>query len=93
MNNKNNNARCKKGIRVKRKIQLQTRGNVSRFETLLYVSAFTKKYFPYVHTGPSTKEPPPRNYNYKSGVHNSTLSNTITSTQEGRQAKKKIITW
>ena len=36
----------------------------SRFERLLYVSAFTQKDFHYVHTGPSTKGLPLRNYNY-----------------------------
>ena len=43
--------------------------------------------FHYVHTGPSTKEPPLRNYNSTLGGHNSSLY-TITSTQEGAQSKK-----
>ena len=33
------------------------------------VPAFTQKDFHYVHTGPSTKEPPLRNYNSTLGVH------------------------
>ena len=36
-------------------------------------SAFTQKDFDYVHTGPSTKGPPLRNYNSIPGVHNSSL--------------------
>ena len=55
---------------------------VLRFEPLLYVPAFTQKDFHYVHTGPSTKGPPLKNYNSIFGVHYF-LSNTITSTQEG----------
>jgi len=46
---------------------------VSRFEPLLYVPAFTQKDFQYVHTGPSTKGPSPRNYNITLGVHYSSL--------------------
>ena len=63
-----------------RMIHMQTQRYISRFEPLLYVSAFTQKDFHYVHTRPSTKETPLRNYKYKLGVHNSTLLNTITST-------------
>ena len=37
--------------------------------------------FHYVHTGPSIKGPPLRNYNSTPGVHNSSF-NTQTSTQE-----------
>ena len=53
--------------------QTQTQRYVSRFEPLLYVPAFTQKDFHYVHTEPSTKGPPPRNYNSTLRVHNSTL--------------------
>jgi len=52
-----------------REIELRDNGSnatryILRFEPLLYVLAFTQKDFYYVHTGPSTKGPPPRNYNY-----------------------------
>ena len=40
---------------------------------MLYSPAFTQKDFHYVHTGPSTKGPPPRNYNSTLGVHYSSL--------------------
>ena len=73
--------------------QTQTTRYISRFEPLLYVPAFTQKDFYYVHTEPSTKGPPLINYNSILGVHNSTLSNTITSAQEGRhkvKAKKSV---
>ena len=60
---------------------MQTRRYISRFEPLLYVPAFTQKDFHYIHTEPSTKGPPLRNYNSTPGVHNSSL-NTQTSTQE-----------
>jgi len=43
--NNNNNARYIE--RVKRKIQIETRRYISRFEPLLYVSAFTEKDFNY----------------------------------------------
>ena len=52
---------------------MQTTRYVSRFEPLLYVSAFTQKDFHYVHTGPSTKGPPQRNYNSTLGVHYSSV--------------------
>ena len=45
-----------------REIQTQTQEYVLRFESLLYVPAFTQKDFHYVETGPSTNEPSPRNY-------------------------------
>ena len=70
------------------KIQTQTRGYVSRFEPLLYVSAFTQKDFHYIHARPSTKGPLPRNYNSTLRVHNSSL-NTIISIQEGAQSKER----
>ena len=41
----------------------EAQGYVSRFGLLFYVPAFTQKDFHYVHQGPSTKGPPPRNYN------------------------------
>ena len=53
--------------------QTQTTRYVSRLEPLLYVSAFTQKDFHYVHTGPSTKRPPLRNYNSILEVHYSSL--------------------
>ena len=43
--------------------QTQTQRFVSRFEVLLYVPAFIQNEFHYIHTGPSTKGPPLRNYN------------------------------
>ena len=55
--------------------QTQTIRYVSRFEPLLYVPSFTQKDFYYVYTGPSTKGPPPRNYNFTLGVHYSSLKN------------------
>ena len=59
----NDNARYKKSRELgDRKIQTQTHGYVPRFDPLLYVTAFTQKDFYYVHQGPSTKRPPPRNY-------------------------------
>jgi len=68
--------------------QTQTPRYVSRFELLLYVPAFTQKDFHYVHIGPSTKEPPPRNYNSTPGVHNS-LSNINLYTRSEHIAKHK----
>ena len=61
--------------------QTQIPRYILRFESLLYVPAFTQKDFHYVHTGPSTKRPPLRNYKSTSGVHNSTF-NTQIYTQE-----------
>ena len=57
--------------------QIQTPRYVSRFEPLLYVPAFTQKDFHYIHTEPSTKGPPPRNYNSTPGVHNSSLNTNL----------------
>ena len=82
----NNNARCKE-LRVERKIQTQTRRNVSRFELPLYIPAFTQKDFNYplldlpqrdLHWGITT---------YNLGVHN---SNSHTSIQERARSKEKI---
>ena len=53
--------------------QIQTTRYVSRLEPLLYVPVFTQKDFHYVHTGPSKKGPPLRNYNSTLGVHCSSL--------------------
>ena len=61
----------KRELRESRSNQIQ--GYVSRFEPLLYVPAFTQKDLHYVHIGPFTKGPPPRNYNSTLGVHNSSL--------------------
>ena len=48
-------------------------------EPPLYVPAFTQKDFHYIHQGPSTKGPSPRNYNvYKSEYITSTLSHLYT---------------
>ena len=52
----------------------QTPRYVSRFESLLYVPAFTQKDFHYVHTGPPTKETSTEEFIItKLGVHNSSL--------------------
>ena len=53
--------------------QTQTPRYVLRFESLLYVPTFTQKDFHYVHTGPSIKGPPLRNYNSTLRVHYSSL--------------------
>ena len=53
--------------------QTQTTRYVSRFEPLLYVPAFTRKDFNYVHTEPSTKGPQLRNYNTALEVYYSSL--------------------
>jgi len=68
--------------------QTQTSRYVSRFEPLLYVPTFTHKDFHHVHTGPSTKEPLPRNYNSTLGVRNSSLS-TIPLHKRKHKVKKK----
>ena len=52
------------------------------FEPLLYVPAFTQKDFHYVHTEPSTKRPPLRNYNSTLRVHNSSLKHNLLYTRE-----------
>ena len=52
---------------------MQTPRYVSRFEPLLYVPAFTQKDFHYVHTVPSTKGSPLRNYNFTLGLYYSSL--------------------
>ena len=70
---------------------MQTQGYVSRFEPLFYVPAFAHKDFCYVHTKPSTKGPPLRNYN-SNWEYTAPFSNTITFTQEGRhKAKEKSL--
>ena len=46
---------------------------VSKFAQLRYVPVFTQKDFHYVHTEPSTKGPPLRNYNSTLGVYYSSL--------------------
>ena len=53
--------------------QKQTTRYVSRFEPLLYVLAFTRKDFYYIHIGPSTMGLSLRNYNSTIGVHYSSL--------------------
>jgi len=57
--------------RSKRKHQDMLRGRATALRP-----AFTQKDFHYVHIGPFTKGPPPRNYNSTLGVHNSSLSLT-----------------
>ena len=69
--------------------QTQTTRYVSWFEPLLYFPAFTQKDFHYVHTGPSTKGPPPRNYNYTLVVHNSSLKYNHLYTREKAQSQSK----
>ena len=69
--------------------QAQTTRFVSRFEPLLYVSAFTQKDFHYM----STQDLTPRNLHR--GIttlylkYITPLSNTITSTQRGIDTKPK----
>ena len=58
-------------------VQTQTIRYISRFEPLLYVPAFTQKDFHYVHIGPFTKGPSPRNYNSILGVHYSLKRNHL----------------
>jgi len=94
----NNNIRYKESRELRdREIQIQIQGYVSRFEPLLYVPAFTQKDFHYVHQGPSTKGPPPRNYNdYKSEYTTPTLSHLLhkrVGTKPRTKQRKRIITW
>ena len=67
--------------------QTQTTRYVSRFEPLLYVPVFTQKDF-HFDIGPSTKEPPPRNYNFTLGVHYSTLKYNHLYTKRNRHKAK-----
>ena len=54
--------------------QTQTPRYVLRFESLLYVPAFTQKNFYYVHTGPPTQGTSMEEFTItKLGVHNSSL--------------------
>ena len=69
--------------------QIQTTRYVSRFEPLLYVPAFTQKDFHYIHTGPSTKGPSPRNYNSTLGVHYTSLNHNHLYTR-GIRTKLKL---
>jgi len=62
--------------------QTKTTRYISRFEPLLYVPAFTKKDFHYVHKGPPTKGHPLRNYNSTLGVHYFSLKHNHP-TEEG----------
>ena len=80
-----------KSKKLRDRISNETRRYVSRFEPLLNIPAFTQKDFHYVHTRPSTKGPPPRNYKYKPRVHN--FNSLSTATQEGIHKVKKITTW
>ena len=81
------NARYKREL--ERKIRTQIEGNVSRFEPLLYVPAFTQKDFHYVHTESSTKGPLLRNYNSTQGVHNSSLTQIPLYKREGTKPSTK----
>ena len=67
---------------------MQTQGYVSRFEPLIYVPAFTRKDFHYVHTGPSTKGPPPRNYDLHTGSTQLQLSLTPLHKKQHKVKKK-----
>ena len=69
--------------------QTQITRYVLRFEPLLYVPAFTQKDFHYVHTGPSTKGPSPRNYNSTLGVRYFSLSHNHLYTR-GIDTKPKL---
>jgi len=68
--------------------QTQTPRNVSRFEPLLYVPAFTQKDFHYVHTGPPTKGTSTEEFAITNLEYTTSLSNTTTSTQEVRHKAK-----
>jgi len=69
---------------------MQTIRYVSRFGPLLYVPAFTQKDFHYVHTGPSTKGPPLRNYNSTLRVHYSSLKqNNLDTRGIGTKLKQR----
>jgi len=68
--------------------QTQTTRYVSRFEPLLYVSAFTQKDFHYVHTGPPTKGTSTEEFAITNLEYTTPLSNTTTSTQEVRNKAK-----
>ena len=58
--------------------QTQTPRYVSRFEPLLYVSAFTQKDFHYVHIGPPTKGTSTEEFTITNlGVHNSLQHNHL----------------
>jgi len=69
--------------------QTQAQRYVLRFEPPLYVPAFTQNDFHYVHTGPSTKGLPLRNYNSTLGVHNSSLKHNHLYTRGKAQNQSK----
>ena len=76
--------------RVERKIQTQTQEYVLRIELLLYILTSTQKDFHYVHTGPSTKGPPLRNYNSTLGVHYFSLKhNHLYTRRIGTKLKQR----
>ena len=52
----NNNARYNEREMRDREIQTQTQAYVLKFESPLYIPAFTQKDFHYVHIGPPIKE-------------------------------------
>jgi len=72
-----------------RKIQTQIHGYILRFEPLLYVSAFTQKDFHYIHKGPFTKGPQPRNYNLQTGSTQLQLSHTSTQERGTKPSTKQ----
>ena len=76
MNDMNNMNQCKVNKRESLEIvdQTQTQRYVSRFEhPALRPHLHTEGFSLYVHTGPSTKVPPLKNYNSALRVHNSSL--------------------
>ena len=71
------------GLNTNTKIYFEVRA------TALRVPAFTHKDFHYVHTRPSTKGAPPRNYNSTLGVHNSSLKHNHLYTRGKAQSQSK----
>ena len=70
--------------------QTQIPRYISRFESLLYVFAFTQKDFHYVHTGPPTKGTSTEEFAIiKLGVHNSSLSPTQPPLHKRQSTKPK----
>ena len=61
---------------------------VSRFESLLYIPAFTQKDFHYIHTGPPTKGTSTEEFAIINLEYTTPLSNITISTQEARHKVK-----
>ena len=71
--------------------QMQTSEYILRFEPLLYIPVFTQKDFHYVHIGPSTKGPPPENYNNTSLKY---TTPTLTPLHKrDHKVKKELQSW